>query len=243
MIRSALSHLLPFVLFTSLLPACSTVVVEPDGNGGAGGSTTDVATTGTGKVTSTSTGGVCSAYADEAGSGPVTVRVINQSPLDIYLPSICGEADYTMVGSDQLSWSDRLFCALTCEELQTQPPIVCGACAPIALRVPANGSREIIWSGTSVAVSEMPAECWFDSMGLTTCGRNVAAPAQQYQVVLGGYAGCDDGTGAPCTCDETGSCYGDPVGQLVNPLPAFFQYPSSHQVDVIFDSCVFGCPG
>jgi hypothetical protein len=241
MTRPALSRLLPFVLLSGLLPACSTVLVEPDGNGGAGGSTTDVATTGTGATTST--GGVCSAFADEAGSGPVTVRVVNDSPQDIYLGSTCGAADYTIVGADQQAWNNQLFCALTCEELQTQPPILCGACAPTALLVPAYASREFSWSGTSVTVGEMPAQCWFDSMGLTTCGRDIAAPAQQYQVVLGGYAGCDDGTGAPCTCDDTGSCYGEPAGQLVNPLPAFFQYPSSHQVDVIFDSCVFGCPG
>jgi hypothetical protein len=157
--------------------------------------------------------------------------------------SLRGKDGGRMPSPSELYWGRDVPDALTCEELQSQSPIVCGACAPTALLVPAHESREFSWSGTSTTVGEMPAQCWFDSMGLTTCGRDVAAPAQQYQVVLGGYAACDDGTGAPCTCDDTGSCYGEPAGQLVNPLPAFFQYPSSHQVDVIFDSCVFGCPG
>ncbi len=224
-----------------LLPACSTVYIEPDGTGGGGADISSGATST--DAASTGSGGICSTFDDQEGSGPVTMRVINESPKDIYLRAACSTAEYTIVGADQQSWNDTASCTLSCEELQSQTPIVCGACPPTVLLVPAHGSRDVVWSGLDMTITEMPASCWFDPDAGPQCVREMAAPAQRYQAVLAGYDACDAGNGDPCTCDPSGSCTGFAEGQLVNPLAAFFDYPSEQQVDVVFDSCVFGCPG
>ena len=69
------------------------------------------------------------------------------------------------------------------------------------------------------------------------------APAQRYQALIGGYSQCDGGESGPCVCDADNRCQGQAGGQVINTIPAFFDYPSTLSVDLVFDSCAFGCPG
>ncbi|MEJ7730618.1 MAG: hypothetical protein WKG00_15530 [Polyangiaceae bacterium] len=220
---------------------CGSTVGPNDnqGAGGAGGSATSSAT---GDPSSSGSGGACAAFADETGSGPVTIRVVNGTPLDIYVPATCSQGDMTIVGADQQVWSDKVSCAMTCEALQTHPLAQCDACAVNAILVPAGGVRELSWSGTDMTIADMPAECWFEPGNADLgCVRILAAPAQKYQAVVAGYNQCDGREAGPCECTE-GVCFGTAGGALATPIPAFFEYPSGHQVDVVFDACAFGCP-
>ncbi len=221
----------------------SSVDPNPNqGSGGAGASGT-ASSSASGDPTSTGTAGACAAFADETGSGPVTIRLVNETPLDIYVPALCSQGDVTIVGADQQVWSDKVYCAMTCETLQTQPLAQCDACAQSAILVPANGgARELSWPGTDMTIADMPAACWYEPENADNgCVRILAAPAQKYQAIVAGYNQCDGGEAGPCECTEEGVCFGTAGGALANPNPAFFEYPSANQVSVVFDACAFGC--
>ena len=229
-------------------PACGGDVdasKEP-GSGGAGAS--GPGSTGTGAQATSGNGaggaGACAAFADEDGSGVVTVRVINNAPQDVFLRASCLDAHVDMISDDDEFWSDTVFCAATCEDLQVGSPPDCAPCGSFAIRVPPGGVHEVHWNGTDYTTAPMPTDCYAnagDDFG--NCGRFVSAPAQRYQALIGGYSQCDGGESGPCVCDADNRCQGQAGGQVINTIPAFFDYPSTLSVDLVFDSCAFGCPG
>jgi hypothetical protein len=232
-------------LTLAALMGCGSSVSEEShaaaGSGGSGGS-------GSGGHTSASsgTGGACAAFADQEGVAKVTLHVKNQSPMAIYMPGLCSGIDYTIrpeAGSDGTSYTFDGSCLQTCEGLQTEPPFLCDACAPSSYVIPAGGSRDIVWEGTGLRTADMPAACWFQP-GSTVggCGQIFAAPSGSYRVEATGYAQCLGADDGGCECNADGQCFGPPSGQQAWVSPVTFDFPGAAEVDVVFDTCAFGCP-
>jgi hypothetical protein len=228
-------------LFLTLgLAACgSDVVVDGDGSGGSG------STTGTGGDISSTSGTPCDDYKDQLPLASVTFRVRNDWFQPIFVPGECDRVSYQLQpssGPDGLGYGDfGGTCNQTCEDLQTQDQVFCGACAPTAYRIEPGGTLELTWSGEALESGmTMPDFCWFNPDGAQTCSRILAAKAQSYAISLTGYSECPD-----CMCDPaTGLCSGYPTGLTANTNPTEFDFPaaSSAGVDVNFDGCAFGCP-
>jgi hypothetical protein len=178
------------------------------------------------------------------GNGTVTVRIRNNSGQPIYLPANCSTLAYTMtpLGGDDPdeSYVYDPSCLQTCEDLQTEPPYACGACAPATFLLPAGATRDVSWNGTGLAYGiTMPAECYADPQMAMACSRIVNAPVGDYRIDVVGYSKCDEGF--DCTCDSNGVCYGMAGGFEAYPDPAVLSYPSESLVEVVFGVCAFGC--
>jgi hypothetical protein len=213
------------------MAACGSNVATPgEGGGGQGGTGGNIG----------GAGGTCTTYADESGQKTVTVRFKNQTSQPIYLPGMCSGVQYAIRptgGDDGTSYVYETSCLQTCEELQTDYPFDCGACAPLTYKLDAGQSLDVTWSGTHIQHGiSMQQQCWFDTP-LGTCSQIHAAAAGQYTVDVMGYSQCS----GDCTCDPSGSCYGDPSGLMAYPNPASFSFPSDDLVEVVFDFCAFGC--
>lgn len=223
------------------LAACGNSVDTNDGGaggtGGTGGTGGNIGGGGTGG------GGECAGYADEVGPGTVKVVFRNNTTQPIYLPGMCSEVDYQIKPSvaDGSSYVYETSCLQTCEELQTSPQYLCGACQSLTYRVEAGSTLETTWDGTRLQQDlAMPEGCWFDQGFPSSCNQILAASPGQYKVDVLGYSECQ----GECACDaESGACVGGSVGGLMAyPNPASFSFPSANTVEVLFDTCAFGCP-
>jgi hypothetical protein len=208
---------------------------------GASSSSSSTGSSSTGS--SSSSGQLCPGYSDQTGLGAITVRFVNQSPMPIYLPSMCDGIQYTIQdgagGSGNGGYVYDTSCLQTCEALQTQPQYACGACAPTSYLIPAGATRDVSWNGTGLESESMPASCWKTPPSSTTCGRIYAAQSGTYLASAVGYIGCDGG----CTCDANGVCSGAATGQSGYSSTTKFDFPNNGgPVQVVFGPCTFGCP-
>lgn len=181
-------HSLLGLLLLTFAPACGgDVAVETGGgtsssSGGSGGtSTSSSSTSSTSSITGTGGAGggdtVCAGFGDEESSGTLTIRVINESDEHLYIPASCSteRLNITSVPPNDVSYPGERSCTQTCEELQTQPQYVCGACAPLAYRILPGAQRDIPWDGKGLRSRTMPQECWEGSSFNEACQQLVAA--------------------------------------------------------------------
>ena len=232
--------------FFLVVGCTSSVETNPTGSGGSGGSgagpgTTGSATTGSTSVT-TGSGGACSAFADATGSDSVTIRFSNKSESPVYLPVDCETINFAIdpiTGPDGVTYNYNPGCLQTCEDLQTSPRFDCDACAPRSYRLNVGEIREVTWKGVGSKYNvTMPASCWETPEQGNGCAQILAAPAADYRVTATGYSSCGPG----CTCDAQGVCTGAAEGSLGSPNPVKFNFPGANVVEVVFDTCAFGCP-
>lgn len=220
--------------------------------GGSGGGTTTTTatttttstttTTATSTTTTTATSQVCAPFADEQGTGTVTVRFRNNTGMPLYLPAGCSNVRYTIKtpggGDPAVTYAYEPSCLQTCEELWTAPRYACGACAPMSYLLEPGGTRDVIWDGTGLTYETMPTECYAYPDDAGGCSRIVTAPAGSYVVDALGYSGCE----GDCTCDVDGVCLGSASGAQAIPDPTTLSFPEDSLVEVLFGSCAFGCP-
>jgi len=227
--QSSLGRLSPLALLIAL--GCSSNVNVDDGEEGGGGEGGQ--------------GGACTAFADAEPSAPVTFRFSNQSGQDVYLPASCDDLDYSL--TPQAGETGTTYgrvggaCQQSCEELQTEEPILCdaAACAASAYRLQTGDVIEIVWDGRGQAPVEMPLSCWESAAAGTSCTQIVAAPAGSYSLSVRGFSECGD----ECECDANGLCSGTAGGQEAFPNAEAFSLPGDTVVEVVFETCAFGCPG
>ncbi len=84
----------------------------------------------------------------------------------------------------------------------------------------------------------MPPACWEAPPQGNTCSQILAAPAADYRISATGYSSCGPG----CACDNQGVCTGAAEGSQAFASPAKFKFPGNDLVEVVFDTCAFGCP-
>lgn len=230
------------VLLTSglaLAAGCGNTVTEGTGGGGHGGS-------GGG---SGGSGGAaeCMGFGDETGAGAVTFHIKNHTPQAVYIHGNCGSAPYyslTQVGAgeDAAVWVYDTPCLQTCADLQAagEVPAPCDVCAPSVFRLDPGQTIDVTWDGTGVRPGyAMPEACYGFPGGPSSCSRIVAAPAGTWSAMISGYADCNSET---CVCDPDGTCWGEPSGLMAFANPVNFNYPAETSIDLVFDSCAFGCP-
>jgi hypothetical protein len=231
---------------------CGSTVADDDeaasgtGAGGSGsGASGSGASGGSGGTTSSSGSGggeQCAAFADQPGSGAVTVRFRNDSPMPIYLPASCSYLQYDIrpqSGDDGTTYAYDLSCVQTCEVLQTEPQYLCDACAPSLWVLPAGATHDVGWTGTGIQSATMPTECYFEGQAFgDSCTQVVTAPANTYRVEAIGYQSCE----GDCVCEEDGQCWGNAAGLQALPDVTEFQHPGTSMVEVVFGPCAFGCP-
>lgn len=233
---------------TFLLLGCGSEVDTTGGSGGTGG-----ATGGGGEAGQGGEGGqggtleACTGFDDAPTVAPVTLRIINQTPIDIYLDASCGLLSYTiepLSGPDDLYYGDvGGSCLQSCEELQSEPQIVCGACEATSLLLPAGQSLDVEWDGRAQQRVEMPAECYFDEVsGQSMCNQIVQAANVDYSLKVAAFDGCDTGVNSLCECDAAGICSGGVSGLEAAATPVEFALPAAGPVEYVFEPCAFGCP-
>lgn len=230
-----------------LIVGCSSSVeTNPTGSGGSASTSTSTSsnttTTSSGTTGTGGAGGACSGFGDAAGNDTVTIRFRNNSEIPVYLPVSCESADFAIDpvnGPDGVKYNYEASCLQTCEDLQTSPPFACGACAPKSFRLDIGATRDVTWKGDGLKHNvPMPLACWAaPSMG-GACSQVVPAPAAGYRISAMGFTSC----GAGCTCDAQGVCDGSAEGSEGYPSPVKFSYPADKMVEVVFDTCAFGCP-
>lgn len=234
--RASLVGLLATVMMIGCGSSVTTGTGGDGGNGGNGGS---------GGGSGGSGGAACAGYDDEQGTGAVTFHIRNETAQPLFLIGDCGSTpQYDLfqsgAGEDVTSWGGHDWgCLQTCEDLQTQGPIACGACAPSVIRIEAGHTMDVAWNGTGLRSGYMmPAAC-YASPGFDSCSRIVGAPAGTWEMRVSAYTQC---SGETCTCQPDGTCWGMPSGQMVSSNQAEFSFPSTSSVDVVFDACAVGCP-
>lgn len=225
--------------------ACGSKVEVDDGNGGSGGDG--------GGGEGGSGGNVdpqCLPFKDAEPVNVVEVMIRNESGQDVYLPANCGQRYLEIsAASGDLSISYGSVegsCLQTCDDLQREEPIFCeaGACAPSSIRIAPGAVISIEWDGRGLAGAEMPAACWFSESAGTSCSQVVNAPDGAYDIGVRGFPSCGEG----CECEDVdgaGVCNGDVSGFEV-PVSGSVTFPSSEEpqfIELVFESCAFGCPG
>jgi hypothetical protein len=227
----------------SLVACGGSVSVQPSGSGGSTSSSSTTTTTSTSTTTTSSTSsGTCPGFDNQTPIGSTTLHVVNNTGLPIYVPGQCSSVVYSITpvggGADNVSYPGSRDCLQTCHDLQTQPPIECGVCAPSSYLIPPGSARDIPWDGGGVQSGvAMPANCW-NTPGQTSCSEIVAALKGQYRVDIQGYGQCPG-----CSCSPDGVCNGDASGPQAYADPTMFVFPGMPQVDVVFGPCAFPCPG
>jgi len=228
------------ILCVALSVGCSSDVNVEGGGGEGGGSGGEGGEGGSGAGNP-----VCAAFADQESAGDVTFTVVNQSGQDVYLRGSCDAINYSVDpedGPDGTFYGDvGGSCQQSCEALQTEDQLLCeaDACAPSSILVQDGETREIRWGGLGQKSVEMPAECWFSESSGTSCQQYVAAEAGSYDLKLGAFSDC----GEDCVCDVNGACTGDATGVEAVANEATFDFPASGPVEIVFDTCAFGCAG
>lgn len=230
-----LSRVAPLALLLAV--ACSAKVDLDDGGGGNGAGGEG----GGGGNTNPQ----CVPFHDAVPTSEITIRFINNSGLDVYLPASCDSLAYSITsksGEEGIYYGDTGGpCSQSCGDLQSEEPLLCAAdaCAPSSLRLSQGEVREVTWDGRGIVNADMPAVCWFSQVAGSSCSQIVNAPAGVYDITARGYEGCGEG----CECDENGLCFGEATGWEAYPNPASVTLPSEGVVEVLFDVCAFGCPG
>lgn len=198
------------------------------GDGGAGG------------------GDVCAAFADAASPGDLTLRFVNQNNIPVYLPATCDDVEYSITpaaGPDGNYYGNAFgSCSQSCEDLQTEGPIACGACLPTSYRIDPGGALEVKWNQIASHPTMMPTACWSDQQFGPACNQAIAAAAGSY---LLGVTASDNCVADPsaCTCDpQTGLCDGFAGGMSVQIAPVAFELPTAGPVEIVIPDCTFGCP-
>jgi hypothetical protein len=246
----ARTTLVSFAALALAAAGCGSTVNDKDAADQGTGGSTGTGTTGTdstgvgasGATGSTGTGGACAGYQDAEGSDEVTLRVVNHAPMDVYIPRNCDAGTFSVVGDDGKDWHQDLSCELSCEQLQTSPQVLCGACQPSVIQVPSFGTAELVWRGTGLEARQMPEACYFDERFSETCQQVVAAPAQVYRIEVPGYAQCQSLDEEGCECED-GICHGAEVAGFQGfHEPVQLAHPGPTTIDVVFESCAFGCP-
>jgi hypothetical protein len=235
----SLVGLLAAVVMIGCSSSVTTGTGGDGGNGGNGGS-------GGGSGGSGGHGGAaCAGFEDEQGTGAVTFHIRNQTQQPLFLIGNCGSTpQYDLAqaggGEDATSWSTQGgACLQTCEELQTEGPIACDACAPSVIRLEAGKTIDVSWNGTGLRPGYMmPAAC-YAFPGFDSCSRIVGAPAGTWIATASAFTECSSET---CTCQPDGTCWGSPSGFMASATPATFSFPSATSVDIVFDTCAVGCP-
>ena len=241
--KTALGFFAAGITLATLAGCGNTVEVNTGGAGGAGSSGTGKGSTtiATGSTT-TGTGGACSGFADAQGSAPVTVRFRNNSNLPIYLPANCNAVAYSITATNSPNGPSYVYdesCLQTCSDLQTQPQLQCGACAPSSYLLEPGATRDVAWNATGLSNRTMPSSCWKQpSPNQTSCGQIVDAPPGSFLVTAMGYASCDGN----CQCDAQGVCNGAATGAQAYPDAAKLNFPGDSLVEVVFGVCAFPCP-
>jgi YD repeat-containing protein len=242
LVQSPLARLAPLALMFAL--ACSAKVDLDDGDNGGGN-------VGGGDNGGGGAGGSndpqCVPFHDAVPSSAVTIRFINQSGQDVYLPATCDQLNVSITpeaGEDGAYYGPTGgSCSQSCDALQSEDPVFCdaAACAPSAIRLPQGETREVVWDGRGQRSAEMPLVCWQSKDAGTTCSQIVNAPAGEYRIDVRGFADCGEG----CECDDaTGVCSGEAAGWEAYPNPASVSLPAADGVvEVLFDVCAFPCPG
>jgi len=229
---------------------CGSEVLVQDDGGETGGSTGTGATGTGGSGNAGNAGGTgnvgaaCSEFLDESTDDTVTVRFINDSGTDIYLPAICGAVRYSVYpafGMDPVDYNYDKTCFQTCEHVVTGEPVACADCAATSILLPSGGVFETEWAGVGLDPGyEIPAECVAGGgVSSASCDKLVAAAAAEYYIDVVGYSGC----GPNCECDGAGVCSGNAEGAEAYPDFASFELPGDDTVDVLFGICAFPCPG
>ncbi len=190
--------------------------------------------------------GICGAFQDEESIGDATVRFVNETNQNVYLPETCGLLTYGIDGQlgDDVHYRGPGSCTQSCGDLQTNSRYDCGlgACQETVRVVPPGGSVEVTWGGRGSRQAEMPASCWLDASAESTCAQVVAAQPGTYEVSITGYASCMSYDNTPCVCSNEGSCEGAAAGPEVS-LRVAFDFPATSPAEVTFENCAFGCAG
>jgi hypothetical protein len=227
----------------------SNVAVDDDGDDvGGGGGTGGTGNTGNGG--SGAKGGECSAFHDQESPDTVTVRIVNDTGLDLYLPAYCDRLAYHIDATDgqggDLMYTFDASCRYACELAQTEDMFGCpaAACAQTSYLVAPGSSLEVEWAGTGLDSDiQMPAACYFDPAQTSTCSQILAAPEGSYRASIIGSSQCESDAQGPCNCDENGLCFGWPTGLVGYAEPAEFSFPADGEVEIVFGPCAFGCAG
>jgi hypothetical protein len=228
-----------------LVAGCNgSVTADPPGSGGSGGGTgsTTAGPTAGSTGTSTGSGGICAGFEDAKSTTTVTVRFHNNTGLPVYLPALCSNAYYEIKptsGDDGVTYNFEPSCLQTCFDLQTQPGLNCGGCAPLSYLIAPGATREVAWDARGMKPSvAMPASCYAEPHE-GECPEIVGAPAGKYDITGLGFGSCGDG----CKCTPEGVCTGSAEGLQAYADPVTLDFPAEAAVDVIFGVCAFGCAG
>ncbi|MFO0619404.1 MAG: hypothetical protein U0414_42840 [Polyangiaceae bacterium] len=227
------------VLGVALLGCESSVQL---GTGGSGGGASSSSSSSQGPTT-TSSGGECATFADQPGKASKVIRIHNDSGVNAFFKSSCGQLDYRINGQMQGNFPASTTCLSTCEDLQTSSPIECDACAPESRRVPPGGTIEFNWDGTGLRDTNMPKSCFHDPGVGPGCEQVIAAdPGFIYSFQVSAWSAC--GGGAPCDCDSEGRCNADVSGASVGWLPSQGEFilGNSGALELTLEPCAFGCP-
>jgi hypothetical protein len=215
-----------------------TTTTTTTATGGAGGATTTSSTTSTTSTSSTSsttttTSDVCAPFADEHGLSSVVIRFRNPTSAPVYLPAVCGGARFNInpaVTDPSVTYGYGTTCLQTCEQLWTDPPYACDACAPTLVRVEPGGTREMLWDGTGLThTTAMPSAC-YASPDLDGCSRVVAAPSGNYVVGVMSYTQCI----GDCVCEGEGVCFNATGGGDTYLNEVALSFPSQSLAELIF---------
>ena len=228
---------------------CGTTVVTNGGDGG--GTTTGGVTSGNGVTTSSGSAGnggaggvgaggadVCASYADEPPIKEVRLSFRNDTPITIYMPDACGSLIFGIVSdADELSYDfvdDP--CLQSCGDLQNGPGIQCELCEIGWFEVPPFSSVEWSWHGQGLESVNMPQQCWAAPEYGPICNRKRAAGPATYTLSAWATNDCGD-----CVCDN-GFCYGGEADLFGEAQPSKLIFPEEDSVEVVFETCTFGCP-
>ena len=203
--------------------------------GGSGGSSGGGATGGSG-----GSGGDngCQDYLDEKPD-EVTIQFENKTKAPLYvLPKNfgCGqEQPFQLSNAAGLVRLEGGACGFTCEDLQTSSGNCQAACAaPRVLRLEAESSYSLKWSGALYQSSAMPAACWFDKppQQEATCFRRLKPPAASYTLTAEASKSC-----VGCSCDSVkgnGFCNVFEKQKVDATVTASIQLPASTSLNVVF---------
>ena len=222
--------------------ACGpTVSTFGSGGGSGGGASTTTTTTTTMSSSSSGGGDECAGFDDQASEHTVSLRIRNKSKQDIFIPTVCGVPQFQIDdGTDgPVQYRYDNYCLSTCEDLQSQGPIVCTAeaCAATVVRIGAGQDGTITWDGTGLMQRTMPAACWHEQQGSEGCQQIVAAQPGKYAFTVAAYSECV----GQCECDAD-ECQGEAGGAEGKHVPVALEFPKDDKVDIVFDECTFGCP-
>ncbi|MEM1030572.1 MAG: hypothetical protein AAGN82_09490 [Myxococcota bacterium] len=217
----------------ALASACSSeVTFGSDGSGGSGGSDgggTVGPSAGTDAGSGTGLSGVggsidvCGGFDDHQPRETLEILVTNGTTQPLYLPTDCGTVRLDIVGltgdGSVRYTQERDICVSTCEDQQTDGPIVCGACQQTVIELVPGDTYAVVWDGQGYRNRDMPRSCYASDGFGDLCPQRVNAPlgeAFEVAAIAGDVCRRVDASDAPCSCDDDGEC----VGAIAGPTHA-----------------------